>query len=114
MDGNRFDQFTKSLAGLHSRRSMLRLLGHATGVAALAAANLAGMADAATCRPGGAICRKHGECCSGNCPPKDSTGRQRCAAVEACFGQGEVCCPGGFCPAGLSIRCGGPASATTI
>jgi hypothetical protein len=109
MDGNRFDELTRSFAGLRSRRSLLRKLGLASSAAVATALGLDSSSDAAEqCRPGGSICRKHGECCSGNCLPKDATGRQRCSATSTCTGQGTTCCPGsGPCALGTHICCNG-------
>jgi hypothetical protein len=78
MDGNRFDDFARTLAGIRTRRSVLRALGLALGAGAVGAVALDDSDAAETCRPGGTLCRKPGECCSGACTP-DVTGRGRCA-----------------------------------
>ena len=88
MDGNRFDDLTRTLAGARSRRGILRLIG----LAFAAAGTIPRGADAAVCRPNGSLCRKPGECCSGACMP-DATGRGRCACAA-----GTVACASGCCP----------------
>lgn len=117
MDGNRFDEFTKALANLRSRRAVLRKLGLVTGAAVVTAIGLdeSGVA-AATCRPGGSVCRKHGDCCSGTCKPKDATGRKYCAAAAACTEPDDTaCCPScqvspiccdGNCVGNNELNCG--------
>jgi hypothetical protein len=88
------DALARSLAGVRTRRGLLRALGLAVGVGAVGAIALDGDGDAAaTCRPGGAVCRTPGECCSGVCGPKDATGRQRCT------------CEAGTTPCGTSACC---------
>lgn len=78
MDGNRFDDLTRSLA---TRRGILR--GGLAAVAALAGAALGpSRAAAAPKRLVGQVCRKHGDCASGVCLPKDATGRQYCGCSD--------------------------------
>jgi hypothetical protein len=101
MDGNRFDDLARLLAGGRTRRGVLRGFGLAAGLGAVGAVAPDGGA-ATTCRPGGAICRKPDECCSGTCGPKDATGRERCACAagttpcgtSACCGAGQLCIAG--------------------
>ena len=116
MDGNRFDELARSLARGRTRRSLLRAGGLAAGAAV--AATVVPDGAAAALRPGGAICRKPGDCVSGVCTP-DATGRGRCACEEGatpctpstCCAAGQVCVDGvcrvpappdlqGTCPAG--------------
>lgn len=107
MDGNRFDTLTRSLAHLRSRRGVLRALGAA--VAGAIGLDASGVA-AATCRKGGQICRKDGDCCSRTCNLKDATGRRYCAQAFACTEpEGAGCCPAGqLCAVPYtSICCGG-------
>jgi len=47
---------------------------------------------AATCRAGGEICRKAGECCSGTCSPPDRTGRSYCTCQANTAVCGATCC----------------------
>ena len=102
MDGNRFDELTRSFAGNASRRSVLKMLG--SGIAA----GIAGVVSAAgvlgaSCRNTGEICRKHGECCTNKCSVPDATGRSRCfcsttpdcpAPANKCL---KVTCAAGKC-----------------
>jgi hypothetical protein len=83
VDGNRFDELAKALGGSASRRTVLRALVGAAGAGILGVIGWGGgRGDAAeTCRNGGEVCRKHGDCCSGTCGPQDRTGRRRCVAV---------------------------------
>lgn len=95
MDGGQFDALTRRLAGGLTRR---RVLGALSGAFA---GMLAIPAGAAVARPGGAICRKNGDCASRVCLPKDATGRQRCQSVA-----GEPCavstdCASNFCADGV-------------
>ncbi|MCC6791137.1 MAG: hypothetical protein IT336_05605 [Thermomicrobiales bacterium] len=79
MEESSFDALAKSLAARISRRSALR----AGAAAAIATAGVSQSADAVTCRQEQSICRKHGDCCSGNCLPPDTSGRRRCE--HSCF-----------------------------
>lgn len=110
MDGNRFDEFTKSLAAMRSRRSLLKRFGLITGAAIASAIGFEPATEAASvCRSGKKVCRKHDDCCSGTCGPKDRTGRRRCAAAVTCpDADGTACCPSGICPQPnlTSICCG--------
>ncbi len=78
MDGDRFDQFTRVLAGDRTRRSTLKLLagGIAAGVAGVFKTGDA--LGAVRCRKAQQVCRKDAECCSGDCSPLDRFGRGRC------------------------------------
>ena len=91
MDGTRFDALTKSLARGLTRRRVLASIG------AVFAGSAAASASAATGRPKGALCRKHGECASGVCGPKDATGRQRCLGATGDTCAADQDCGGGPC-----------------
>jgi len=68
---NPFDELTKSLAGVTSRRSVLKAL--ATAIGGGAAVLLGASSEAAppnVCRPTGRSCNKHNDCCSGVCVPR--------------------------------------------
>jgi hypothetical protein len=68
---NPFDEFTKSLASVTSRRSVLKAL--ATAIGAGAVVLLGAPSEAAPpnlCRQPGQSCNKHNECCSGSCQPR--------------------------------------------
>ncbi|MCC6791070.1 MAG: hypothetical protein IT336_05265, partial [Thermomicrobiales bacterium] len=86
MDGKDFDAFTRRLAAGCSRRGLLRA-GLAFAGAAVGHRLAGAEVGAATLRSPGQICRTNGECASGNCGPKDRTGRSRCL----CGGPGD--CP---------------------
>lgn len=84
MDGQRFDDLTRSVAAT-TRRGALRLL------AAGAVGGLAAMLDrdgAAACRPIRRACSRDGQCCSGRCDPK----RRRC---DGSCPNGQKPCKGG-------------------
>ena len=87
MDDRKFDELTRSLAGVASRRSVLKAL---SGGALAAAGTLLGVGKAAAaCRPANAICRKNEDCCSTTCLPAGA-GRSRCAACPT----GATLCDG--------------------
>jgi hypothetical protein len=81
VDNNRFDHLAREFARASaSRRRIL-----SSGVAALAAI-VVGRRDSSAAevlRAPGQICRKHGDCLSNLCLPKDRTGRQYCGCVNA-------------------------------
>src|SRR5215218_1437221 len=88
MDGNKFDQITKSLASGLSRRQMIKGAAGALG----ALVGLRHEADAAACRGIRHPCEGTQECCPG------------LGCVEASFeGQSERCCPPG--QAGCGTGC---------
>lgn len=108
MDDRRFDDATRGIARAKSRREVL----------AIAAATIAGAIGipigatwlddtartaAATCRPGGTLCLKNGDCCSQTCNPADATGRRYCAceAGSTPCGAHGCCAPGSVCVAGV-------------
>lgn len=88
MDGKRFDDLSRAVASISSRRRVLR------GLVGGALASVIGVrgADAAAYKRGlGQICRKPGDCESNVCTP-DGTGRSRCdcpASSTICNG---ACC----------------------
>lgn len=100
MDGARFDHLTKSVAGA-SRRSLLKAAVGTLLGGALASTGRRGAAAAG--RHVGEICRKHGDCASGVCGPKDATGRQYCVCATAadCPAPPDACtvatCTAGTC-----------------
>jgi hypothetical protein len=91
VEGKRFDDLSRAIAGMSSRRRVLRgLVGGA--IAGLAGGiGLRGADAAAVKRPGGAICRKPGDCESNVCLP-DGTGRSRCGC-----GSNNSYCNGACC-----------------
>ena len=123
MDDRRFDDLAKTLAAVRSRRGILRALGLVLGGGAVATIGLGGGDGSATvapptptfppgCRPGGSICRKAGECCSGACTP-DATGRGRCGCEANTTPCGVACCtPGQLCVNGVCRQPTATATAT--
>jgi hypothetical protein len=90
MDGTRFDDLTRVLAGSGSRRRFLGRLGAGMlgGVAALL-----GISDtAARCRPAGRTCSANDHCCSRFCGDRDRTGDGQCEPCEGVVCD-ELCCP---------------------
>jgi hypothetical protein len=96
VDAKRFDQLTRALAEGRTRRRVLRTIGAAIAGAVMSVAGRSGTDAARSCRsfyPTGHICRKHGDCCSHFCAPKDRMGRRRCD--ECPNGNppcGDLCC----------------------
>ena len=100
MDGPRFDALAKSLSAAGPRRRLLAgLLG-----AALAAP--LGRAGAQACKRDGKPCKKHSQCCSGNCvgasggPANDGTCQPAvhpCAGADYCFSYPGSCGTSAFC-----------------
>ena len=65
---NPFDELTKSLASVTSRRSVLKALATANGGGAVVLLGASSEAAPPTvCRPTGRSCSKHTDCCSGSC-----------------------------------------------
>jgi hypothetical protein len=93
MDGRRFDELTRRIAGTASRRNFVRgLIG---GAAAMLGVSTAGAAQIK--RTPGQICRKTEECVAGTvCGQADATGRKVCTCVsgKAC---GKTCIPSTAC-----------------
>src|SRR5687768_11858597 len=96
MDGNRFDELTRAVAG--SRRGLLRGLAAAAGAAAL---GRFGLREAeAACRAYGRACTGPTQCCSGAC----SGGACTCAdGTSPCQKRpGKTVCVAS-CPPGQSL-----------
>ena len=66
---DKFDELSKGLALLTSRRQALKKFGVGLAVMTLACFGLANRARAVKggCKPSGAKCRRGSECCSGYC-----------------------------------------------
>ena len=76
MDGPRFDNLARSLAGGCSRRALLRgLAGLAGGLP-----GVRGRRPAQTCRAAGRLCNGDADCCSGSATPPTPTRRGATAA----------------------------------
>jgi hypothetical protein len=90
VEGNRFDELTKSVATSASRRRVLRGIV-AGAVASIGAAVGVRSADAALKRKVGEICRKDGDCATGLTCQTASYGRQRCC-FETHSMCGDTCC----------------------
>ena len=103
MDGSRFDNLAKSVAGASTRRDVVKRFGLAIAGGAASIGLLSGLrsltSDAAgVCREGREVCRKDGDCCSEVCGPPDSTSRRRCECSltetlceDVCCAEGETC-----------------------
>jgi hypothetical protein len=102
VDGQRFDSLVQALGTAPNRRKLIKVLAGtaAAGITKLITPSISG---AAVCRAPGEICRKHGDCCTNSCGPKDTTGRQRCQCRTAtdCPIPSNKClkatCSGGVC-----------------
>src|SRR6202008_1970780 len=97
MDGERFDNLTRTLATLRSRRGVLRALGLAVGVGTVGAIVREGDSNAASvCRAGGVLCTSDGNCCSNICKTPDFTGRRycECTNTQTACGAKNCCNPG--------------------
>src|SRR4051812_26292094 len=81
MEDAKFDALARRLAPGETRRSFAKRLG-LVGVAAAVSLGRLESAEAAQCRVPGEICRKPGDCCSGDCGPVDSSGRRRCECTQ--------------------------------
>jgi hypothetical protein len=90
MESKRFDELSKAIATMASRRKVLR--GIVAGVAAATAGVVSrGVAEAGSRGPG-QICRKTGDCLAGlTCDPV-GYGRSRCSCPEGQSGCGSTCC----------------------
>ena len=125
MDGQRFDDLTRALAGGTSRRRLLKGLLGGVGGGALTLAGVA-RGDAARLRPLGARCRLGDQCDTGICDPV--TRRCACPADQSVCGQGcvtlaafqtdpancggcGVLCPSGVCEGGACLRVDGESCA---
>ncbi len=97
MNDEVFDALAKEFAGSGTRRSFVKRLGRSTLVAAaiggpVGASLWSRSGTAATCRSGGQICRKNGDCCSGRCDAADATGRRNCSCLAGTTACGTQCC----------------------
>lgn len=98
MEDNRFDDLARALGRGITRRSLIGSMTAAAGGILASTGNVL-----AACRPGRSICRKNGDCCSGVCLDKDSTGRRYCACAP-----GETVCDGRCVPTTNDPKnCGG-------
>jgi hypothetical protein len=106
VDRNRFDNLSRAMAKRASRRGMIAFAGRAIAAAIGLGTTIsprvgADSAEAASCRDGAVSCTSNGQCCSGECGPKDSRGRRRCTCAEPEFACGLSCCqPGEVCENG--------------
>lgn len=111
MEGPRFDNLTRRLAGGGSRRRVLRSLA-ATGAAAVLArfgATEASAAEAAACTGLRQVCQRRRECCGGgrrdcarlsrDCDKDRLRGETRCCGTEGapCGDSSCFCCIGFVC-----------------
>lgn len=108
MDSGRFDEASRRIARARNRREVLAVAAGAVAAAIgipLRSSWLgnAGRTVAAVCRPGGTVCLRNGDCCSGFCRQPDGTGRQYCACEAGSTPCGaHVCCAAGtVCVAGV-------------
>lgn len=100
MDIDRFDDLTRLLGSLSSRRATLHTL--VAGALAGAVA-LQDRGKAAACEPPGGRCTRTSQCCAGKCKKKGGK-KGRCAAGGGCPA-GQQPCDGGCIP--LDQCCGG-------
>jgi hypothetical protein len=116
MDGERFDAWTRRLAGLRSRRTVVAAaLGGILGAVGLAGPDPAGADN--LCKPAGKKCNKDAQCCAG-LACVDGRCQDRCAGVVCTADQCHVagtCDPGtGACsdptlaPQGTACADGNP------
>ena len=81
MDGQRFDELTRSLAAVASRRRLLTTItSGALATLGTLLANDSGRAEHG-CRHAGRACRRDGQCCSGDCLGNNTC---RCARASQC------------------------------
>lgn len=122
MESERFDAVVRALSAGASRRGVLGFLA-AAGAGVLG--QRAVVAD--TCKRNGKPCKKHAQCCSGNCVPDparsgplNGTCQPACLARnQACPPAGGTCCdPGYFCSGnecfGETITCCGTQDAPCL
>src|SRR5262245_57502852 len=106
MDGQRFDEFARALAGGTSRRRLLRGVGGLIGVAAgLAGAGATSAKPAPKkCKQQGSSCTINGDCCFGTCCNGICCGdggscvdgacvEPQCSATRPCPNLGFLCWP---------------------
>jgi hypothetical protein len=117
MDSDRFDRLVRTVGQAPSRRQVLRQLAGIAVAAALARGG--GEAAAQACKGTGKACKKHSQCCSGNCVGGTGTGstagsagvcRTACLADnQACASSGDTCCSRGYvCGDDLCVEGGQP------
>jgi len=106
MDQRGFDDLTRTIARLGTRRRAIKLLGSAAIVSVVAAtgtvsAAVAGAGKDATCRGAGELCQSDLQCCAERCLV-DQQGRSRCT----CRGRGGQCFVDRGCCSGRCRRSG--------
>ena len=110
MNSTRFDDLTRNLFSLSTRRSAIRVV--LSGALGSLAAGL-GLEETAACGNPGTACKRDTQCCSGRCnrkrgrcagcPSGQKLCRGACIPREECCGgcpQGQTCCQfatGGLC-----------------
>ncbi len=129
MDDKRFDLLTKSLSSGISRRSLLRSLAAAVGVAAVGAevtsAAPGGVNGTKKCYGSGSLCTNARQCCSGTCtnrvcaPEVDLCATKNCddgndCTIDSCVAgncthtpvnKGTPCGPGGWMQCDATGQC---------
>ena len=129
MDDKRFDLLTKSLSSGLSRRSLLRSLAAAVGIAAIgaeqASAAPGGVNGGKKCYGAGSLCTNAKQCCSGTCtnrvcaPEVDLCATMNCEDDNACtidscldgscthtpVNKGMPCGPGGWMQCDATGQC---------
>jgi hypothetical protein len=86
VEDKRFDDLSRSVAAMSSRRSVLRGIIGGAVASLIGTISLRGSASARN-RPSGAVCRKDRDCAEGlACIGPDATGRSRC-----CGGSSTAC-----------------------
>ena len=106
MDGQRFDELARALAGGTSRRRLLRGIGGLIGVAAGLAGAEATSAKPAPkkCKNQGSGCKANGDCCGGTCCNRVCCGdgatcvdgacvEPECSETRPCPDLGQLCWP---------------------
>lgn len=113
MDDKRFDDLSRAVASMASRRSVLKGLVGGAVASLIGAVGLGDAAAAGRKRGPGVVCRKQSECADGlTCAADGTDGRSRCtcpAGTYACRGQcisTGFCCSNGDCKPGDAC-CGG-------
>jgi len=94
MDGQRFDDLTRRMTAIATRRRVLAVAAGLLGGAAIAGDASAGAPRTGGCRPALVGCTRHGQCCGGVCQvgrhlPRSRRNRCACdAGREQC---GDAC-----------------------
>lgn len=122
MDGRRFDDIARRLAGVSSRRRVF--LGALFGAGGLLAATSDSDAADRICRLGGHRCVRNSQCCSGECRTGSSFRRSmrhtctcyplcsnRCSGDDGCGGSCPDTCSGGKVCHPATARCCTPTCA---